>query len=72
MSIWQALTSFCSQDLSMLDEEVLVALGTAYSTLWKYHWRCVIDTEPWIASAYRVKGSAWTPVGDKREEMKEL
>ncbi|KAI8640306.1 hypothetical protein BD408DRAFT_348352, partial [Parasitella parasitica] len=29
MSIWQALTSFCSQDLSMLDEEVLVALGTA-------------------------------------------
>ncbi|KAI8635796.1 hypothetical protein BD408DRAFT_137522 [Parasitella parasitica] len=33
----------------MLDEEVLVALGTAYSTLWKYHWRCVIDTEPWIA-----------------------
>ncbi|KAI8639608.1 hypothetical protein BD408DRAFT_435042 [Parasitella parasitica] len=51
MSIWQALTSFCSQDSSMLDEEVLVALGTAYSTLWKYHWRCVIDTEPWIASA---------------------
>ncbi|KAI8646619.1 hypothetical protein BD408DRAFT_317673, partial [Parasitella parasitica] len=52
MSIWQALTSFCSQNLEMLDEEVLVALGTAYSTLWKYHWRCVIDTEPWIASAY--------------------
>ncbi|OAC97593.1 hypothetical protein MUCCIDRAFT_157605 [Mucor lusitanicus CBS 277.49] len=51
-SIWLALTSFCSgDDLVVIDEEVLVALGAAYSTLWKYHWRCVIDEEPWIASA---------------------
>jgi hypothetical protein len=51
-SIWLALTSFCSgDDLVVIDEDVLVALGAAYSTLWKYHWRCVIDEEPWIASA---------------------
>ncbi|KAG1081601.1 hypothetical protein G6F42_022892 [Rhizopus arrhizus] len=35
----------------MINEDVLVALGATYSTLWKYHWRCVIDEEPWIASA---------------------
>ncbi|KAL7311904.1 hypothetical protein PS15m_009614 [Mucor circinelloides] len=51
-SIWLALTSLCSSDdLQVIDEDVLVALGAAYSTLWKHHWRCVIDEEPWIASA---------------------
>ena len=51
-SIWLALTSLCSSgDLQVIDEDVLVALGATYSTLWKYHWRCVIDEEPWIASA---------------------
>jgi hypothetical protein len=51
VSIWLALTSFCNgSDLVVIDEDVLVALGAAYSTLWKYHWRCVIDEEPWIAS----------------------
>ncbi|EPB84971.1 hypothetical protein HMPREF1544_08249 [Mucor circinelloides 1006PhL] len=51
-SIWLALTSLCSSGyLQVIDEDVLVALGAAYSTLWKYHWRCVIDEEPWIASA---------------------
>lgn len=51
-SIWLALTSLCSfDDLQVIDEDVLVALGATYSTLWKYHWRCVIDEEPWIASA---------------------
>ncbi|EPB86040.1 hypothetical protein HMPREF1544_07200 [Mucor circinelloides 1006PhL] len=33
----------------VIDENVLVTLGTTYSTLWKYHWQCVIDEEPWIA-----------------------
>lgn len=33
-----------------LEEDVLVVLGAAFTTLWKYHWRCVIDTEPWISS----------------------
>ncbi|GAN09876.1 hypothetical protein MAM1_0300c09409 [Mucor ambiguus] len=51
-SIWLTLTSFCyGSDLVVIDEDVLVALGAAYSTLWKYHWRCVIDEKPWIASA---------------------
>jgi hypothetical protein len=51
-SIWLALTSLCSSgDLQVIDEDVLVALGATYSTLWKYHWRCVIDEEPWVASA---------------------
>ncbi|CEP16189.1 hypothetical protein [Parasitella parasitica] len=34
-----------------LDDDVLVALGAGFATLWKYHWRCVIDAEPWIPSA---------------------
>ena len=50
-AVWTALTSFCSIELIELDENVLVALGAAFTTLWKYHWRCVIDTEPWISSA---------------------
>ncbi|CAO3630098.1 unnamed protein product [Mucor fragilis] len=51
-SIWLALTTLCNgSDLMVIDEDVLVVLGAAYSTLWKYHWRCVIDEEPWIVSA---------------------
>ena len=38
-------------ELIELNENVLVALGAAFTMLWKYHWRCVIDTEPWISSA---------------------
>ncbi|CEP16767.1 hypothetical protein [Parasitella parasitica] len=34
-----------------LNDDVLVAFGAGFATLWKYHWRCVIDTEPWIPSA---------------------
>ena len=49
-AVWTALTSFCSIELVELDENVLVALGAAFTTLWKYHWRCVIDTEPWTSS----------------------
>ncbi|KAL7336237.1 hypothetical protein PS15p_201597 [Mucor circinelloides] len=51
---WQDVVSLflCSSgDLQVIDEDVLVALGATYSTLWKYHWRCVIDEEPWVASA---------------------
>lgn len=42
---------FCSLNMLDLDDDVLVVLGAAYSTLWEYHWECVIDTEPWIASS---------------------
>ncbi|KAG2193973.1 hypothetical protein INT46_011315, partial [Mucor plumbeus] len=38
-AVWTALTSFCSIELIELDENVLVALGAAFTTLWKYHWR---------------------------------
>ncbi|CEP17604.1 hypothetical protein [Parasitella parasitica] len=51
MAIWTALTSLCSQDMVMIDDDVLVPLGAAYSTLCKYHWQCVIDTEPWVTTA---------------------
>ncbi|CEP09889.1 hypothetical protein [Parasitella parasitica] len=51
MAFWTALNSLCSQDMVILDEDVLVSLGAPYSTLWKYHWRCVINTEPWISTA---------------------
>lgn len=38
--------------LKVIDKNVLVALGAAYSLLWKYHWRCFIDEEPsWVTSA---------------------
>ena len=50
LSIWTALASFCSLEMVELEEDVLVVLGAAFTTLWKYHWRCVIDTEPWISS----------------------
>ena len=45
-SIWMALTTLRSTALLVIDEDVLVVLGAIYSTLWKYHWRCVIDEEP--------------------------
>ncbi|CEP08480.1 hypothetical protein, partial, partial [Parasitella parasitica] len=38
-SIWTALTTLCSPDYVTLDDEVLVAIGAAYCTLWKYYWR---------------------------------
>ncbi|CEP10324.1 hypothetical protein [Parasitella parasitica] len=51
LAVWTALTSFCSLDMVLLDEDVLVALGAAFTTLWKYHWESVIDVDPWIPSA---------------------
>ena len=51
LCVWTALTTFCSLNTLDLDDDVLVVLGAVYSTLWKYHWRCVIDIEPWITSA---------------------
>ncbi|KAI8635770.1 hypothetical protein BD408DRAFT_321866, partial [Parasitella parasitica] len=50
LAIWTALTSFCSLNMAELDEDLLVALGAGFTTLWKYHWRSVIDMEPWIPS----------------------
>ncbi|KAG2189676.1 hypothetical protein INT46_007161, partial [Mucor plumbeus] len=47
---WTALTNFCSIELIEPDENVLVARGVMFTTLWKYHWQCDIDTEPWISS----------------------
>ncbi|CEP17323.1 hypothetical protein [Parasitella parasitica] len=51
LAIWTALTSFCSLDMVELDDDALVALGAGFATLWTYHWRSVIDAEPWIPSA---------------------
>ncbi|KAG2212920.1 hypothetical protein INT46_010476 [Mucor plumbeus] len=50
LCIWTTLIGFCSLDMVELNEDVLVAFGVAYTTLWKHHWRSVIYTEPWISS----------------------
>ncbi|CEP17053.1 hypothetical protein [Parasitella parasitica] len=48
LAVWTTLSSLCFLDMVDLDDDVLVALGAGFVTLWKYHWRCVIDAEPWI------------------------
>ena len=50
LSIWSGLVILCSMDSIPLDSSVLVILGTAFSSLWKYHWRCIIDEEQWRAA----------------------
>lgn len=45
VSICLALTSLCSSDdLLVINENILVALADAYSTAWKYHRRRVLDS----------------------------
>ena len=44
--IWARLVSMCSLTSVPLDSSVLVVLGSAFNTLWKCHWRCIIE-EQW-------------------------
>ncbi|KAI8968078.1 hypothetical protein BDB01DRAFT_706195, partial [Pilobolus umbonatus] len=43
MAVWTALTSLSQLDNSHCSPEDLAILGCAFSSLWKYHWRSVID-----------------------------
>ena len=52
LQIWCALTSLSDLDTgSLLSRDVLAVVGAALATLWKYHWRCVFDDEPWSPNA---------------------
>ncbi|KAI8970782.1 hypothetical protein BDB01DRAFT_731390, partial [Pilobolus umbonatus] len=46
MAVWTALIA-----LSKLDSKDLAMLGCAFSTLWKYHWLCVMDNIAWSRPA---------------------
>jgi hypothetical protein len=50
-SVWSGLVSLCSLNCEPLENKVLCLLGSSFATLWRYHWRCVMDNEVWISSA---------------------
>ena len=50
VSIWSALVTLCYLDRSPVKSEYLVLFGSAFSTLWSYHWRCILDELPWSSS----------------------
>jgi hypothetical protein len=49
IDIWSGLVSLSSASCKPLDEKILLLLGSAFATLWRYHWRCVIDEEMWCS-----------------------
>ncbi|KAI8969595.1 hypothetical protein BDB01DRAFT_816934 [Pilobolus umbonatus] len=51
MAVWTALTSLSQLDNSHCSPEDLAILGCAFSSLWKYHWRSVIDHIAWSRPA---------------------
>jgi hypothetical protein len=51
LDVWAGMISLCSLDNKKLSYKLLYVLGAAFSVLWKYHWRCVIDGEMWNGHA---------------------
>lgn len=49
-TIWHALVTLPTPDQQALDHSTLCRLGCILATLWKYHWRCVIDDEFWYTA----------------------
>jgi hypothetical protein len=49
IDVWSGLVTLSSVSGQPLDQNVLCLLGSAFSTLWRYHWRCVLDTEEWCS-----------------------
>ncbi|KAG2192922.1 hypothetical protein INT47_002761, partial [Mucor saturninus] len=49
--VWSGLVSLCDLKQKPLSADMLVILGSGFSTLWKYHWRCVIDGDLWNSQA---------------------
>ncbi|KAI8970692.1 hypothetical protein BDB01DRAFT_814459, partial [Pilobolus umbonatus] len=43
MAVWTAIIALSKLDSSYCSPEDLALLGCAFSTLWKYHWLCVMD-----------------------------
>ncbi|KAG2192923.1 hypothetical protein INT47_002762 [Mucor saturninus] len=49
--VWSGLVSLCDLKQKPLSADMLVIIGSGFSTLWKYHWRCVIDGDLWNSQA---------------------
>jgi hypothetical protein len=47
LDVWCALTSLSSLDGSLLEEDVLSLLGAGFATIWRFHWRCVMEGDSW-------------------------
>ncbi|CAO3611948.1 unnamed protein product [Mucor hiemalis] len=50
LAIWSGLVTLCSLNRKPLKAYQLVLLGSAFSTLWAYHWRCVLDAQLWSSA----------------------
>ncbi|KAG2192840.1 hypothetical protein INT47_012369 [Mucor saturninus] len=50
-NIWSGLVSLCDIKQKPLSADILVIIGSGFATLWKYHWRCVIDGDLWNSHA---------------------
>ncbi|KAG2192905.1 hypothetical protein INT47_011147 [Mucor saturninus] len=51
LDVWSGLVTLCDMKQKPHSAETLVLLGSAFSTLWKYHWRCVIEGDLWNSHA---------------------
>jgi len=51
MAMWTGLVSLLSLDGQILPRHALSVLGDAFSSLWKYHWYCVFNAQPWNRQA---------------------
>ncbi|KAG2191895.1 hypothetical protein INT47_005342, partial [Mucor saturninus] len=49
--VWSGLVSLCDIKQKPLSADILVIIGSGFATLWKYHWRCVIDGDLWNSHA---------------------
>ncbi|KAG2194762.1 hypothetical protein INT47_012064 [Mucor saturninus] len=49
--VWSGLVSLCDLKQKPLSADMLVIIGSGFATLWKYHWRCVIDGDMWNSQA---------------------
>ncbi|KAI7874379.1 hypothetical protein K492DRAFT_113310, partial [Lichtheimia hyalospora FSU 10163] len=45
--VWQALTSMKSYQHDILSDSILCRLGCIIAVLWRHHWRCTLENEPW-------------------------
>jgi hypothetical protein len=49
IDIWSGLVTLSSVSGQPHNQHILCFLGSAFSTLWRYHWRCVLDSEEWYS-----------------------
>ncbi|KAG2191927.1 hypothetical protein INT47_007552 [Mucor saturninus] len=49
--VWSGLVSLCDVKQKTLSADMLMIIGSGFSTLWKDHWRCVINGDLWNSQA---------------------